>query len=487
MLVYNAAMRVRFVPVIALAAGFVAAQVALASCGAHNQRPTVADIPSEFYRPGFVTYVRYTTLIAVWPTHSSAWIDFDNQRSRSWNVTTTDAWDNPVVCTSVASPNDIYPCLPGLLHQLMMPQAASVPLRRGSTASAFSLRGDPREAEATQDGRSVTKYRWAALPIDEGQGIDYWNRCDKGITGQYFYEYWVDSERAPLLEVVGETCGDQESAFVEILYHEVRFVDPSALPPRFFNVGATQDELVSEAFSPVRQKYAEAYWLGLQAGEFQLTGMDTCSWAKPCVELTYEGLPSTVTPTAESASEHPMFTLDVGDVARHCTSGTPVESALAGGFLCAKPAAFAGQTDYSASWVTGDGLAVNLTADSSTLSQDELLGILKNLEPYDSTLPASKPPILTEDDVRSLVADALDVVCGSEWKTIRENRDTAHFTYDPTSGEWQGTFGPLGEYAVPDLKPVVIPVAARAQLVEGGGGYSPEYAECAKKETPTPP
>jgi hypothetical protein len=449
----------------------------------------VYDVLSALQRPDLVTYVRYTTLTPPWPTRSVAWIDFDNDRSRSWDITTTDAWDNPFVCTSILDNGDYHACLPSpFLLPVADAQSVSPPMKKESEVSLFTglfgietrlgLLGGPVIEEEKLDDMEIRTFRWRASSPERGADYDAWNPCDEGVAPQFYYEYSVDGEGTPMSEMVGAVCGAEERALFGILYHEVRFVDPANLSPDFFDPLIIREQLVADRFSPLVQRFGGMHWLGFEPGPYILADIEDC-WNKEwCLNLKYESADSGDTP-------YPMLELMVSAAPGGCGDWDPLESEIPGGALLPESPGSEDTPRYSVVWCKDD-LRIELTPRwYGRISRDEFISIARNLKVFDGPVSADKPPLLTQEDVRQLVADSLDVVCPHEWATIRKHRDSAAFTYDEESREWRGTFGPFGEFAVPDTRPVAIPVAARDRIERQGGTYPPGYAECAK-DAPTP-
>jgi hypothetical protein len=80
----------------------------------------------------------------------------------------------------------------------------------------------------------------------------------------------------------------------------------------------------------------------------------------------------------------------------------------------------------------------------------------------------------------------LELVCPKKFSQIREARSTSSFTFDRKTGDWTGAFGSLGEYAVPDSKPVAIPVSQRKEVESTLSHNAAQFADCGLDEQPAP-
>lgn len=435
-----------------------------------------SDVLSALRREGFVTYVRYTYVSpAPWPARTVAWLDFDSQRRRSWIVEATDSATNPFVWTAIWRDDELYPFLPGLVAVDPGDERFtyfSVPLRQGSRVTmgmpfygdsiTFALADERTQTETDEWGVPLSKFRWAASPVDAPDGLSGWP-CDDGVgRASYSYEYTTDMEGVPVSEFVLVDCDGEELTFASIVYHEVGFLDPDDLPSDFFEPEAVRDELVADSMSAFMTRFGRPYWLGFESGRYTLSDVGLCGHR--CLELHYA-------PSSMEDIEYAYLTLRVNGRRRECENEQSLESDVAGARLCGGDSVVWDPPDFH----------VTLVKESWTggLSRDELIAVARNLRPYDGPTASGKPPILTMEQVRDFVADTLDLVCPDRSTTIREYRDSAVFEYDESAGEWRGEFGPLGEWAVTDPdKPVAWPVAARYLVEEWGGSYPPSFAEC---------
>ena len=441
-----------------------------------------SDVLSALQWDGFVTYVRYTSLTSTpWPTRTVAWLDVENDRSRSWSIQETDSATNPFVSTSVREGDRLYPELPALNVVDVTDEAfaaSSVPLRRGTEVrmswplfeggGTFAFVGEPAETESEEFGLHVKKYRWAASPPAEPEDLAQRLCGDNVKQASYFYEYATDMEGVPVYESLLANCDGEDRGFAGIVYHEVGFVDPHELPADFFDPKAVRDDLVADQISAFTTRFGRPYWLGFEIGPYALASIELCD--DRCLELQYW-------PSDLEDSTHPALSLRVEGHGGTCDNAQSLEPEVPGAKLCSRPNV---SETGEVVWDPPD-FHVSLAAESddTSLFRDDLIAIARNLRPYDGPTASGRPPILTMEEVRAFVADALDLVCFDKWTTIREYRDSAFFEYDEAAGEWRGQFGSLGEWAVTDPgKPTAWPVATRELVSEYGGSYAAGYAEC---------
>jgi hypothetical protein len=462
----------RFFPVLVVATGLVLAGLILAPrTDKGSPQDATQDDPTGMlgysHRPGMVTHARYTLLTFPWPSRRDSWIDFDNGRVRSWIVQTTDAWDNPFVCTSILVDGEYYACLPST--KAVANSGAAAPIAFGLVASISShIVGDARTTEGDFANLPVTKYRWKVSNprILESEGFSY---CDGEVVPTFYYELQKDESGIPIVETLGADCDGTDNALGAVLYHEIEFLRPDSLPLGFFDPQVVADELIARHFSPLRERFGKVYWLGFESSGYYLFDIDQCPESQDCVYLNY---------TAPS-EERPDLSLKIGADVVFCRNEEALESELPDAKLCSVPSNTDDSVTYSAYWSLADGYFARLSSDELVeQSRDDFLAILNNVRAYEGPSD-QQPPFLTEEAVRLLVADSLEVVCPSQLQTIREVRDSADFEYDAALREWYGDFGPLGHFTVNDVEPVVIPEGKGG---DDSGNYPIMHADCVKNE-----
>ena len=472
--------------------------IASSSC-AGNPRPNgqdadSIDLLSYFHRPGLITHARYTLLTFPWPTRSDAWLDFDNNRYRSWDVQITDQWDNPFVCTSMFVDDQYYLCLPSTESLPVVNTTVPVPFDRGTSIAATTIAGlmwtvesqlvgDVQVNEDEFEGVPVREYRWAASSPEMHESVGErgeFGYCDGQATPQFYYQLQVDMSGTPFVEVFGAQCDGIDEPIAAVLYHDIEFVQPSSLPDDFFDPVTLAERLLSRYFAPAAERFGLTYWLGFEGNGYMLTDIDWCRDSRSCVTVTYTPPFDEVPPEGEPP--RPDLTLTTGAAGVRCPNEEPIESDLPNARLCLEYSRTSDSVTYSAYWMLSDGYLAELRSDWwGKQSRDDFLALLDDVRVYEGP-PGQQQPFLTEEDVRLFIADALEVVCTSERNTIREVRDSAEFTYDEQLGEWYGTFGPFGDFTVNDSKPVAVPPGSSRG---SRSTYPIAEAECARKE-PTP-
>jgi hypothetical protein len=452
-----------------------------------------SDVLSALRWEGFVTYVRYTYLTPTpWPQRTVAWLDFENDRSRSWSIQTTDSATKPYVYDLIRDGDQVYLWLPALIAIDVGDEGVASlepPLRRGSKLkitqpfSDWSLRlalaGEPTGTDIGEWPAPVRGFGWTASPVDAPADLP-WPLCADGDEPEgYSYQYNTDMGGTPVVEALLASCDGEEQFIGGILYHEIGFIDPDDLPPDFFDPEAARHELVADGFSAFTALYGTPYWLGFESGPYVLGDVVICG--DRCLEMDY--LPSGIediedVEDVEDVEEfaYPPLVLQVDGSRWGCQNEQSLEPEVPGARLCSH--------GLGEQWVLWDLPDFNVTLLNRhwtfPLSRDDFIAVARNLRPYDGPTVSGRPPILTMEEARDLVADSLDLVCNDQWTTIREYCDSAVFEYDEAAGEWRGQFGPLGEWAVTDPgKPVAWPVVRRESVEEDGINYPASYAECA--------
>jgi hypothetical protein len=424
----------------------------------------IPDILTTLHQPGKVTYVRYTDLRFGWAIRTAAWLDFEGGRARRWDITQTDSAENPAVCTYIQQDGRWYGCLPfvGAVEGVETEGAEEYyefsPMRDGDEIRlgllhgelpSATLVGDPEVTETDLFGVPMRTFRWDAVPPPEWEDT-YGDACSPKRTPTNHFEYTVDSEGLPVSELFLTKCDGEDTAGWGIIYHEVKFLDPDSLPSYLFDPQSSRDEMVANAVSGFMRGDGKVYWLGWEDGPYLLAGMEPCG--DGCLSLQY------AVPNPTSYTEQTL-TLTIGDRTTSCYHEQPLDLGMPGGKLCSEREGVVGP-EYRALWQV-DGVTITLESGGEPpISYDEFAVAAKQLKAYDGPLSSKQATMLTEDDVRELVADTLDLGCPRGWETIREDSDSADFKYDEASSEWRGTFGPFGDFTVSDAKPVVNPVAA---------------------------
>ena len=445
----------------------------------------IPDILTALHRPGKVTYVRFTDLRFGWPVRSVAWLDFEGGRARRWDITQTDSPKNPWICTYIQEGDQWFGCLPfvGTVETEGAEEFYGVsPMRDGDEVHlgllfgevpSAKLVGDPTETETTFFGVPMRTFRWGAVPPPEWEDA-YGDACPPKRAPTHHFEYTVDSEGLPVSEVFVTKCDGEDTEGRGIIYHEVRFLDPDTLPSDLFDAEAARDEMVANAVSGFMRGDGKVCWLGWEDGPYLLAGVEACG--EGCLSLQY------AVPNPTSYEEQTL-TVKIGDRSTGCYHEQPFDFGMPGGKLCSERETVG--PDYRALWEV-DGVTITLESGGEpSISYDDFAVAAKQLEAYDGPLSSAQTTMLTEADVRELVADTLDLVCPRGWETIREDRDSADFKYDEASGEWRGTFGPFGDFTVPDAKPDANPVSAVDET--DWPASLPQCAEEPKEEQEAPP
>ncbi len=453
--------------------------------------PTVSpDIRDRLQKPGMITHVRYTSFTPPWPTRTEAWIDWENDRVRTWNIQWTDSPTNPSVCTSIQHADGWYPCLPSLENYAAEDFSRlyaiwpRVPLRTSDSEVSF-LGG----VQAIFSGASDVD--WATLKIapeatttatsqgDTNVVVNSWEvlsafevPCPEGQAGSATFDYTATEEGEPISEFMMVSCGAERGQYLGVLYHEIEFVEPSDLPPDFFDADATRASLIGDQLSSAAAQLGAMFWLGEQAGEWTLQGVEQ-----------REGT-ATVGYSRGDGDEEDAVTLQTRapGSGRLCDNAEPIPHDAYNGSLCSGD--YPGDDEYRIVW-TPPGFDLWLEQESypPDLTRDDVLALAASIQRWERS---ASEPLLTGDDVRRLVADSLELVCPSKLRAIREARSTAAFTFDRETGEWHGAFGSFGEYAVPDSKPVAIPASQREEVESTLSHNAAQFAECTFDEQPPP-
>jgi hypothetical protein len=464
----------------------------VASCGKEEARSRMpesssqsADISAHLRQPGKITHVRYTSVTPPWPTRTEAWIDWENDRMRSWNVQWTDSPTNPYVCTSIEDHDDWYPCLPSL--EELTPEQSSrmrafyptVPLRvsdtqlsvqlpyaglfgDGSALAPVELSPHGSTSAESQGDTDVTVTSWKIVSNLELP-------CEGGVTGEAGFEYKQSAQGEPISEFITVNCGTESASYFGVLYHEVEFLEPSDLPADFFDPASVRSSLVTEELSSAAAQLGKVFWFGDRSGD----------WALSSVE--HDGDRAHLGYTRGHGDDQEFIVLSVrkGRIGRVCDGAEPLPDDAYGGSICGLGDPLA---ETLATWAV-PGFDVWLEEESypRQIDRDDVLALASSLAEWKQ---AASRALLSEDDVRNLVADSLELVCPSKLSEIREARADASFGFKRDSGEWTGQFGSLGKFAVPDAKPVAIPISQRETVESTLSHNAAQFAECITDEQP---
>ena len=467
----------------------------IASCG-ENPSPTTdstapSNINNHLRRPGLNTHVRYTTVTPPWPTRTEAWIDWDNNRSRKWNVQWTDSPTNPSVCTSIQDGEKWYPCLPS--RETLDTKSSSgiyfwpnVPLRtpdkdlslnipaapfdddpEASTPPPAKATGSPTTKQISQGDMEVTVTSW---PIDMAGVFP----CEDGDSGSYGYDYTTTADGEPLSESITVACGEEQGAFIGVMYHDIEFLEASQLPPDFFDVDSARASLLDAELSSAAAQLGTVFWLGEHAGDWTLSGAEHDAKSASILYSRGDG-------ADEDDVELTVWPKGFGS---RCPNPELIPGDALMGSLC-KTELTPLNAEYSIVWTLLD-VDVRLDVASfppEDVGRDDLLALAANIEQWPNN--ASRP-LLAASDVANLIADSLEHVCPSKLREIRETRSQTTFTFDRTTGEWTGLFGSFGEIAVPDSKPVAIPVDNREEVESTLSHNAAQFVGCVVDELPPP-
>jgi hypothetical protein len=469
----------------------------LASCDRSNDSRTPVPTPTiqpgielrDYLRqPGKITHIRYTSYTPPWPTRTEAWIDWENDRTRAWMVQWTDSPTNPSICTSIRSGDEWHPCLPsdftveapdfGRVYGIY-PQ---VPLLASDTELSLPFPqgffGDPGAAALPvqiADGPTTKRQRHG----DEMLVVSSWKissdlelPCHEEGQHAANFEYTSTEEGEPISEFITVACGEESGPYFGVQYHEIEFVEPSELPPDFFDVDATRRELLEDQLSSAAAQLGRVFWLGERVNEWSLVG-----------------------------AEHDDRSASVG----YSRPGTDEEDTIVlttraqgSGYLCpdAEPLPAGGSHDgnlcttdefgglYRVVWsVPGFDLWLEVESYPPRVSRDEVIALAMKLLEWEQE---ASGPLLTDHAVRDLVADSLELVCPGKRIEIRKAREASTFGFDRGTGEWTGSFGEFGEIAVPDSKPVAIPVNNREEVESTLSHNAAQFADCVADEQPPP-
>lgn len=472
------------------------ASLLFVACGDGEKDPSPAvsdDIVSYLRKPGMITHVRYTSYTPPWPTRTEAWIDWDNNRVRSWHVQWTDSPTNPSICTSIQDGDVWYLCLPSLekIGVEDFPRLYSIwpriPLRASETevsvpAGVAALFGGGDETDSaplqisanattttkSQGGTEVVVNSWEIADFDFPCG-------EPGETepGSANFDYTVTNEGEPISEFITMSCGEESFQYVGIVYHEVEFVEPSDVADDFFNAEATRASMLEDQLSSAAAQVGTVFWLGEQPGEWALQGIEHDS---DHVLLGYSRGDG-------EDQEAVSITTRVGTGGYYCANAEPIPNDAYGGALCRDDDSPPGDRLRIVWAPQGFDLWLEVESYPEEMSRQDMLALAGALMQWDQQATS---PLLTNDDVRNLVGDSLELVCPTGLRQIREARSASSFTFDRESGEWTGVFGSFGEYAVPDSKPVAIPVSEREEVESTLSHNAAQFAPCTQDEEPPP-
>lgn len=470
--------------------------ILVASCGRGDQTPNgkddtrapTGDIRDHLRKPGKVTHVRYTSYTPPWPTRTEAWIDWENDRARSWNVQWTDSPTNPSICTSIRNGDDWYPCLPSSFKV-----EATDFARLYALYPRVPLRASPSELSLPFPQGFFAEDTGTAMPVQideatrttrEAQGdatllLNSWKitsdldlPCpEEGQTASASFEYTTTEEGEPISEFITLACGEESQRYFGVLYHEIEFVDASGLPAGFFEFKPARASLIEDGLSSAAAQLGSVFWLGDEAGDWKLDGLEQFTHSASVRYTRGDGDDGQV---VELTTRAPA-------IGRVCLQADPIPNDRYDGSLCTREGP---KEEYTVVW-TVPGFDAWMETDSypSPVSRDDALALAARLERWEKK---ASGPLLTSDAVSNLIADSLELVCPTKRAQIREERERASLDFSRETGEWTGAFGVFGEYAVPDSKPVAIPVNNREEVESTLSHNAAQFADCVADEQPPP-
>lgn len=466
-----------------------------ASCGEEasrsNDSSTGSDIRSYLQKPGQITHIRYTTVTPPWPTRTEAWIDWENNQIRSWNVQWTDSATNPSICTSIENEDAWFPCLPSRTE--FGPEAdfarafwPKIPLRTTESELSITLPNyDFSESDQTPTAPEPVRLETDSTVKEKGEGdakvvVTSWPLsstipypCNDNKPGSAHFEYTSSAASGePLSEYIVLECEDGEFPITGAVYHNVEFVDRSSLPEDFFDVDSASEALIEEQLSSAAAQLGSVFWLGDEVGDWKLAGAE------------HDASDASVYYSRGSGDDEEMMELRsrTPGFGYLCEEPEPITTGAYEGSLCTVDDI---DLTYRILW-RPEGFDVILEKSSypETISRDEILLLAAGLDEWGHK---ATDPLLTADRVRDFVSDSLELVCPSGRKRILEARSQpSDFSFDRASGEWLGSFGEFGEFAVPDSRPVAIPVSQRENAETTLSHNAAQFAECTADEAPEP-
>ncbi len=269
------------------------------------------------------------------------------------------------------------------------------------------------------------------------------------------------------------SCGPERFQYLGVVYHAIEFVDGSELPSDFFDADAARASLITDRLSSAAAQLGTMFWLGEHPGDWTLAGAE------------HEADDASVGYTRGEGDNQDVVVLNIRVSefgGRGCGIGEPepIPNDPYGGALCLRDNL--GDNEYLIVW-TQPGFDVWLEQKHypPDLTREDMLALASSLTKWDDE---ASGPLLDDEDVRNLVADSLELVCPSKLRQIREARSQSSFDFDRESGEWTGKFGSFGDFAVPDSKPVAIPVSQREEVNSTLSHNAAEFAECIVDEQP---
>jgi hypothetical protein len=348
---------------------------------------------------------------------------------------------------------------------LLLPQrSASATEAAGSEATAVRIETGPTTTRRTQGGEDEVVNSWK---IASDLGIT----CQEAPSSATNFEYTSNADGEPISEFITVTCGQQHENYLGVLYHEIRFVDGSELPPNFFDPDSARSSLIADEMSSAAAQLGSVFWLGDQAGGWTLTGAEHDAGSARVGYSRGNG----------SDAESVELTTRAPGIGYRCENGEPIPNDAYGGSLCRGDGVLTG---YRIVWTPpGFDLWLEKQSYPREIGRDDVLALAARLQQWERHAPG---PLLTGDDVRNLVADSLEMVCPGKLRQIREARSASSFSFDRQSGEWTGAFGSFGNYAVPDSKPVAIPVSQRKEVESTLSHNAAQFADCVLDEQPPP-
>jgi hypothetical protein len=401
----------------------------------------------------------------------------------------TDNPTNPSICTSIRNGDEWYPCLPSDFKVETSDFARvsgiypSVPLRASDSELSIPFpqgffpdeAGDPTPAQIGSEASTRREEQGDTTRVIKSWRITSTPNLpceDADQTASAAFEYASTEGGEPISELITLTCGAESEPFFGVVYHDIEFVDRSELASDFFDVDATRTGILEDQLSSAAAQLGSVFWFGEEAGDWNLEG---ASHDAGSASVYYSR-------AGDDGAEFVELITRVGNVGRGCDDPEPLPNNEYQGSVCPRKEESQG---YTAAFWRPAGFEVWMEADSweSNISQDDARALAVRLDEWEQKADG---PLLTEDAVRNLVADSLDLVCPSKRLAIRDAHSSASFEFNRELGEWSGAFGSFGEIAVPDSKPVAIQVTNREEVENTLGHNAAQFADCVADEQPPP-
>jgi hypothetical protein len=358
----------------------------------------------------------------------------------------------------------------------MVPLRASpdeLSIRLPSGAAGEEAGGDSEGSAVQLEGKISTRHEStgattlviSSQKIKGSGGIP----CRDDLTGTSSYEYATTEDGLPVSEFISVDCGGESVPFIGVLYHEVGFLDASQVAEDMFDVDSTRSSLVEKGLSSAAAQLGGMFWLGEQVDTWRLDGAEHEAGSASVYYSRGDG----------DSRETVELRIRAPSLGYGCENPEPIPNDPYGGSLCH----FDETPNEYRVVLKPPGFDVILEKQGypEEIARDDILELARAIQPWDDEATG---PLLTNQDVRNLVADSLELVCPSKVIQIRESRSQASFTFNRSTGEWTGTFGSFGEVAVPDSKPVAIPVSNREAVDSTLSHNGAQFFDCTIDEQP---